>query len=127
VQPGQSVLSESAGYIGFYGGQKLYDYPGLTSKVSVRALQALPPDRRGIADLIDVLQPDWLVLRQWELDSLRARFPDVASRYEVVKVFEMPGIPESQLNTHGASGVEFAGYAQVNIDMKFTVLKRTAA
>ena len=91
----------------------------------MRALQALPPDRRGIADLIDVLQPDWLVLRPWELDSLRARFPDVASRYEVAKVFEMPGIPESQLNTHGASGVEFAGYAQVNIDMKFTVLKRT--
>jgi hypothetical protein len=125
VQPGQSVLSESAGYIGFYGGQKLYDYPGLTSKVSVRALQALPPDRRGIADLISVLQPDWLVLRPWELDALRARFADVASRYEAQKVFEMPGIPESELNTHGASGVEFAGYAQVNIDMKFTVLKRT--
>ncbi|HEV2475470.1 MAG TPA: hypothetical protein VGX22_02940 [Candidatus Dormibacteraeota bacterium] len=125
VQPGESVLSESAGYIGFYGGQKLYDYPGLTSKVSVHALQALPPDRRGIADLIAVLQPDWLVLRPWELDSLRARFPDVASRYEAQKVFEMPGIPERELDMHGASGVEFAGYAQVNIDMKFTVLKRT--
>ena len=125
VQPGESVLSESAGYVGFYGGQKLYDYPGLTSKVSVHALQALPPDRRGIADLISVLQPDWLVLRPWELDSLRARFAGVASRYEAQKVFEMPGIPESELDMHGASGVEFAGYAQVNIDMKFIVLKRT--
>jgi hypothetical protein len=125
VQPGQSVLSESAGYIGFYGAQKLYDYPGLTSKVSVRALQALPPDRRAIADLIAALQPDWLVLRPWELDSLRVRFPDVASRYEVAKVFEMSGIPESQLNTHGAASVEYAGYAQVNIDMKFIVLRRT--
>jgi hypothetical protein len=125
VQPGQSVLSESAGYIGFYGAQKLYDYPGLTSKVSVHALQALPPDRRGIADLVAVLQPDWLVLRPWELDSLRSGFPDVASHYEIAKVFEMPGVPESRLNTHGSSEVEFAGYAQVNIDMKFTVFRRT--
>lgn len=124
VQPGQSVLSESAGYIGFYGRQKLYDYPGLTSKVSVRALQALPPGRRGIADLIAAVQPDWLVLRPWELDSLHAEYPDLAATYQVAKVFEMPGIPESRLNTHGAAGVEFAGYAQVDIDMKFTVLRR---
>lgn len=127
VQPGQSVVSESSGYIGFFGGQKLYDYPGLTSKVSVRALQALPPDRRAIADLIASVQPDWLVLRPWELDSLRARYPDVAARYTVARVFEMPGMSESRLDTHGGGDVEFAGYAQVNIDMKFTVLERTQA
>src|SRR5881398_695579 len=35
VAPGESVTSESAGYVGFYSGVKLYDYPGLTSKTSV--------------------------------------------------------------------------------------------
>ena len=126
VQPGQSVVSESAGYIGFYGGVKLYDYPGLTSKASVRALQALPPKERDIPHLIAALNPDWLVLRPWELDALRAEFPDVASRYEVEKVFEVSGVPESDLNRWGGSQVGFAGYQVYDIDMKFTVLRRAS-
>src|SRR5207237_5512110 len=65
VRPGESVTSESAGYIGFYGGGgvKLFDYPGLTSKTSVRALQALSPDERDLPHLVAALKPDWLVLR----------------------------------------------------------------
>ena len=126
VQPGESVVSESAGYIGFYGGAKLYDYPGLTSKTSVRALQAMPPDRRAITDLIATLQPDWLVLRPWELDQLRQQFPDVAAEYQVQKVFEVSGVPEATLDRRGAAGVDFAGYSQYDVDMKFTVLKKTS-
>ena len=124
VQPGQSVVSESAGYIGFYGNVKLYDYPGLTSPTSVHALKKLPPDKRDIADLIDVLQPDWIVLRPWELDSLRSKFPDVAAEYAVDRVFKMPGVPESQLNVDGASSVSFGGLVETSTDEKFTVLKR---
>jgi hypothetical protein len=126
VGPGQSVVSESAGYIGFYGDVKLYDFPGLTSKVSVHALQALPPDQRELADLISALQPDWIVVRPWELASLQKRFPATAAKYEVMKVFEMPGIPEAQLNESGASGVAFGGLTEVDVDMKFTVLRRIA-
>jgi hypothetical protein len=126
VQPGQSVVSESAGYIGFYGNVKLYDYPGLTSPTSVRALKKLPLAKRDIADLIDVLQPDWIVLRPWELNSLRSEFPDVAAKYAVDRVFEMPGVPESQLNVNGASSVSFGGLVETSTDEKFTVLKRVS-
>jgi hypothetical protein len=125
VAPGQSVLSESAGYIGFYSNVDLHDYPGLTSKISVHALESLPPDRRGIADLIAAIRPDWLVLRPWELAALEVRYPDVAALYGVQKVFEFPNVPEKLLSTQGAYGVEFAGYAEYDADMKFTVLKRT--
>ncbi|HEY4914057.1 MAG TPA: hypothetical protein VIJ91_09080, partial [Candidatus Dormibacteraeota bacterium] len=124
VQPGQSVVSESAGYIGFYGNVKLYDYPGLTSPTSVRALKKLPPARRDLSDLIAVLQPDWIVLRPWELDSLRAKFPDVAAQYAVDRVFEMPGVPESVLNVDGAASVSFGGLVETSTDEKFTILKR---
>jgi hypothetical protein len=124
VQPGQSVFSESSGYIGYYSDVKLYDYPGLTSKVSVRALQALPPAHRQIPDLVAALQPDWLVMRPWELDSLRQEFPDVAAEYQIEKVFEMPGIPDGDLNVQGATGVAFGGLVVADTDMKFTVLKR---
>ncbi len=124
VQPGQSVVSESAGYIGFYGNVKLYDYPGLTSPTSVRALKKLPPAQRDLPDLIAVLQPDWIVLRPWELDSFRAKFPDVAAKYAVDRVFEMPGVPESVLNVDGAASVSFGGLVETSTDEKFTVLKR---
>jgi hypothetical protein len=126
VQPGQSVTSESAGYVGYYSGVKLYDYPGLTSKTSVRALQGLPADRRALVDLISVLQPDWLVLRPWELDSLQKNYPAVAAKYQVEKVFEMPGVPESKLDTRNATSVSFGGLVETDIDLKFTVLKRTS-
>jgi hypothetical protein len=126
VQPGQSVVSESAGYIGFYGGGvKLYDYPGLTSKTSVRALQALPPNQRDIPHLIASVKADWLVLRPWELEQLRAESPDVAAQYEVVRVFELSGVPETELDQGAQIG--FAGYEVYDLDMKFTVLKRTSA
>lgn len=124
VQPGQSVTSESAGYIGYYGGVKLYDYPGLTSKTSVQALRSLPPDRRGLADLISVLQPDWLVMRPFELDSLQQKYPAVAAKYRLEKVFEMPNVPESKLDVRNASSVSFGGLVETNIDMKFIVLRR---
>ncbi|HEV2139882.1 MAG TPA: hypothetical protein VGT01_01725, partial [Candidatus Dormibacteraeota bacterium] len=126
VQPGESVVSESAGYVGFYSGVKLYDYPGLTSKVSVRALKALPPNERDIPHLIAALKPDWVMLRPWELGSLTAEFPDVAAEYQVQKVFAYPSVPDSRLDTWGGAQVGFAGYDVYNVDMKFTILKRTA-
>ena len=123
VQPGQSVVSESAGYIGFFGDVNLHDYPGLTSRTSVRALQALPTDRRGLADLVSVLKPDWLVMRPWELALFRARYPDIASQYQEAKVFEISGVPEGELDSQGAR-VDFGGYAVTDVDAKFTILKR---
>ena len=124
VPAGESVTSESAGYIGYFGGVKLYDYPGLTSTTSVRALQALPPDQRDLPHLVASLKPDWLVLRPWELESLRQRFPDVAAQYEVVRVFQMPGVPDSQLDVDGATTLSFGGLAETDVDGKFIVLKR---
>jgi hypothetical protein len=84
----------------------------------------LPPAHRQIPDLVAALQPDWLVMRPWELDSLRQEFPDVAAEYQIEKVFEMPGIPDGDLNVQGAAGVAFGGLVVADTDMKFTVLKR---
>src|SRR5947209_3915047 len=95
VPVGESVTSESAGYIGFYGAVKLFDYPGLTSTTSVRALQALPPDQRDLPHLVAALHPDWLVLRPWELRLLRDTFPQVAAEYSLVRTFQMAGVPDS--------------------------------
>jgi hypothetical protein len=119
-------VSESAGYVGFYGNVKLYDYPGLTSPTSVHALQKLPPAKRDLFDLIVALQPDWIVLRPRELVSLRQRFPETASMYAVDRVFEMAAVPGSQpTDDAAATSVSFAGLVEWNVDEKFIVLKRT--
>jgi hypothetical protein len=124
VKPGESVVSESSGYIGFFGNVKLYDYPGLTSPASVHVLKNLPIDKRDSANLIAVLSPDWIILRPWELDDLHKKFPAVAAMYIVDRVFEMPGVPESDLDVGGATIVSFGGYVEISTDEKFTVLKR---
>ena len=127
VPPGESVTSESAGYIGFYGGVKLFDYPGLTSKTSVRALQALPPDQRDLPHLVAALRPDWLVLRPWELNSLREQFPEIAAEYEVVRVFQMSGVSDAQLDADGANTISFGGLSETDVDEKFIVLRKNCA
>jgi hypothetical protein len=65
-----------------------------------------------------------IVVRPWELDSLRANFPDVAAQYAVDRVFEMPGVPENVLNVDGAASVSFGGLVETSTDEKFTILKR---
>jgi len=127
VPVGESVTSESAGYIGFYGAVKLFDYPGLTSTTSVRALQALPPDQRDLPHLVAALHPDWLVLRPWELQLLRDTFPQVAAEYSVVRTFQMAGVPDSQLDLDGAVTLSFGGLSETESDGKFIVLRRAAS
>ena len=127
VPPGQSVVSESAGYVSFYADVKLYDYPGLTSRASVLALRGLPPDRRSIADFVAVLRPDWIVLRPWELDSFQKQFPAIAAEYDVDRVFQAAGVPDKELNRPGAMTVSFGGLAEVDVDGKFIVLKRSSS
>ena len=125
--PGQSFVVEGAGYIGFYDGNvEMNDFPGLGSPTSVHALQKLPPDQREQENMIAQLKPDWLVLRPWELDALRQKFPSVAAMYTVEKVIELPGVSENDLNTRGSTTVSFGGYANVTINEKYIILRRTS-
>lgn len=63
-----TVFVECAGYIGFYSGLKLYDFPGMTSPEMVQARRLLGTD--DWLSLIKYLEPDWLVLRPGELARL---------------------------------------------------------
>jgi hypothetical protein len=82
--------------------------PGLTL---APAIAILGPDSHSVGFLLinhgPRPQPDWIVMRPWEFEELRNRFPAIAANYKVEKVFEMRGIPEAQLNVSGSSGVTF--------------------
>jgi hypothetical protein len=111
--PGQHVATESAGYVGFYSGANLYDFPGLTSKRSLAVMEAAPPDKRTLIYLVYKLQPEWLVLRPYELASLAADYPDVRSRYVEARHFSIAVSPS------------WGGLDLANIDRDFYVMRRT--
>jgi hypothetical protein len=46
--------------------------------------------------------------------------------YVVDRVFEMPGVPESELN-QDANTVSFGGFAEVDHDKKIVILRRARA
>jgi hypothetical protein len=116
VRPGESLTSESSGYIGYYGrGVELWDFPGLTSPTSEEALRTIPRGKRDLTHLIAELRPNWLTLRTPELEELQRIFPKVASGYEVKAHFAIS--PEkTPLTSHGVRWL--------NIDREFWVLKR---
>jgi hypothetical protein len=85
--PQDTVMLEPLGYIGYYSGLKMLDFPGLASKEMVEVRKRLGPNRENQAYL--ELRPDWLVLRLWERNA--GRYIDLEGLrkyYEQVEVFD---------------------------------------
>ncbi len=83
--PGDTVLLEPLGYIGYYSRLKTYDFPGLSSREVVTAV------RSGVmryADLIARLQPTWLVLRPTEIAEKDFAERPILRDYKVVKTWD---------------------------------------
>ena len=67
-----AVFMEPLGYIGYFSGLRTYDYPGMSSLRMVEARREVGEDW---ANLIEHLQPEWLVLRPFEQARIAARTP----------------------------------------------------
>jgi hypothetical protein len=117
--PNQTVFLECLGYIGFYSSLKPYDYPGLASREVVAMRQKV--DTAGypgaFGPLIEKLQPDWAVLRDFETQAIVNQYPAFKKAYKAVKIFTV----EKNLDAYK----ELPGYAFVRWDAKFTVYKRS--
>lgn len=82
----QTVFVECLGYIGFFSGLKMYDYPGMSSPEMVSARRVHGEQWN---DLIRALKPDWLVLRLSEARKLYAVDQDIVEAlYQQVAVFD---------------------------------------
>jgi len=89
--PRESVLLEPLGYIGFYSGLKMLDYPGLCSPemVAARKLARSRSYPFCWGELSEILRPDWLVLRPFERDQINRYQPRIlAQDYRLAKVFD---------------------------------------
>jgi hypothetical protein len=73
-KPTDSVYLEPLGYIGYYSGMYMKDFPGLVSPEVVKIRRRLPSDAqtaRTARYLIPAeLKPDWVVLRSIEYQNL---------------------------------------------------------
>ena len=112
VGPGEAVASEAAGYIGYYAGVLLYDYPGLTSPTALDAVRSVAAEERGLSAMIDRLRPAWIVVRPDELADLQRRYPETAARYEVARRFG-----------DGAPTIAVDGLVKYTIDRSFLVMR----
>ena len=88
-KPGETVGSESLGYVAYYSRLPVYDFPGLASKEVTDVLKLHP----GSLDvLIEAFKPDWVLLRWNEWDRFYRNLPVNAtfmkSSYRVEKVFK---------------------------------------
>jgi hypothetical protein len=105
--PHDTVMLEPLGYIGYYSGLKMYDFPGLASREVVDARKQLGAAHQNLLFL--VLKPDWIVLRPFEVEHGNFTQPDgLRDFYEPVKTFDatdkvnavgwLPGRPYLQLD-----------------------------
>jgi Dolichyl-phosphate-mannose-protein mannosyltransferase len=115
VPPGHPVVSESAGYVGYYSNVKLYDYPGLTSPTSVRVLKKAGPEKNNIITLIQGTQPDWIVLRPTEFQALQASDPQLVKKYQLAIQFVAPP---------SGNNLDWGGVEYVNIDRDFLIFHK---
>jgi len=118
LKPGDTIASESSGYVGYYTNATLYDYPGLESPTVVSALQRADERGKPVLPVVGVavlLHPDWLVLRPDEAQTLTTWYPDTARLYTEVRRFGVPG---------GTGTLDVHGFDVTNYDRDFIVFKR---
>lgn len=111
-----SVVLEPLGYIGFHALNKTtFDYPGLSSPTVTNLMKDLPANERNIFELINQLEPTFIVLRSHEVDAFRELYPLVFTRFSEVARFT----PPSELDfTHW-------GVRYFTVDASFVVLRQT--
>ena len=94
AKPGETIGTESSGYVGYYTNATLYDYPGLESPTVVDALERAKESGHPVLPVVGVaslLHPDWLILRPGEAQALLDWYPETARQYTEVRRFTVPG------------------------------------
>jgi hypothetical protein len=119
VKPGQTVITESSGYLGYDTNGTWYDFPGLESPKVLETIRKGEAEHVRAADslegIADLLRPDWLVLRPFETQAFAATYPDLLQKYRQVRVFSVPSDgPE----------VSAGGFSVFNLDRTFIVYRR---
>jgi len=117
LRPGDTIGSESLGYVGYYSRGTVYDYPGLCSRKVVQYLRE-HPNGRNLISMMETLQPTYINLRpaEYEDASGHSRYPWIAKDYDLVRVFRVPDAEQRQILDW-----------QSNFDFEFDVFRAKSA
>ena len=90
VASGESVYLEPLGYIGYYSGCRMQDWPGLVSPEVVEARRKIGPDKGYFTwgQVAEALKPSWIVARPNE-SACMAQSDFLAHHYELKAVFDV--------------------------------------
>src|SRR5262249_10892918 len=113
VRPGETVYVECVGYIGYFSGAHMLDWPGL---VSPRVAKTARAGGYDFYSVIKPLRPDWVVLRPWEAARLAGVAPGFFGRYEPAASFDV--------NPKLAAYPYIPGRLYLTNDAAFTVYRR---
>lgn len=89
IKPDEAVGCEPLGYMGYYSGANIYDWPGLASRTVVAWSEEQPPERRSLENMCKDLQPEYLFLRDMEVLYHFKSNDWIKENYHVVKVFQV--------------------------------------
>ncbi|MHC5543809.1 hypothetical protein ACYOEI_36745, partial [Singulisphaera rosea] len=86
MREGETLYLEPVGYIGYFSGARIRDWPGLV------APQVSELAKRRNCDFYTVvppLKPDWIVLRPWEAQRMVERIPGFQQGYVLANRFDI--------------------------------------
>jgi hypothetical protein len=124
--PRDTVLLECLGYIGYFSGLKMYDFPGMSSPEMVASRRRLGRKYYHLSQgsqmgaLLRELWPNWAVLRPFEVEDIQRDDPELLAKlYEPVRVFDVSREVAQVPYLPGRTFLEF--------DQRFTVYHRVAS
>lgn len=106
-----TVGGEPLGYIGYYSRLAYYDYPGLASRRVVELLRRT--DDPNLFEILKGIRPDYVVLRDSDLDAWPGMHPWLAAGYRLERRFEVVPSDRAKLLL-----------PERNVDLAFTVFRR---
>lgn len=113
ARPTDTVFLEPIGYIGYFSGLKILDYPGLCAPEVSRIVRSGPG---GYARIIRTLQPDWLVLRPFEIESQNLLHSGTLNAYTQVRQWDQQSALAEREFLPGRNWLQF--------DAQFVVFRR---
>ncbi len=109
--PGDRVYLEPLGYVGYFSGLKMLDWPGLASPEVVAARRAGHLPHAGI---IAALRPEWLVLRPDQVDAIRVAAPRLLTEdYRLARTFDARPALDAVATLPGRGYLRFDAVYQV--------------
>jgi hypothetical protein len=114
VPPDNRVYVECLGYLGYFSGCRMLDWPGLVSPEVIR----LRGEGHDLHTVIPVLKPEWVVLRPKDADRL-LELEGMRQEYKHVETFDI----RERLNDLPP----LPGAAYLHVDAVFVILRRQAS